>query len=288
MLLVPALAQENLGARPMGMGGAFTGLADDVNAIFINPAGIGSLNKESAMVSTRLSEGREYNMIGGVEITPFGNLGVGYVGSTDPVDQDLSGLEGGTPVKYTTQTLYVSLSKDLNREIRVSRDQGTLLVGMNLKFSSRRLGTANGLFRDGGSNVDVDLASIFKPNDNLSLGLSLQNFLGGKKYSDVAGLNTVEEKNYTILTGISGKLLDGSLTLSADGEELGCEWQLARGISIRAGRGKDSVTSGFGININGFSVDYAYLQKDSPVHYWSVSIIPQDEASMKRAAINLE
>ena len=28
------------GARPMGMGGAFTGVSDDENALFYNPAGL--------------------------------------------------------------------------------------------------------------------------------------------------------------------------------------------------------------------------------------------------------
>jgi long-subunit fatty acid transport protein len=289
VLVVPAFAQENLGARPMGMGGAFTGLADDVNAIFINPAGIGSLQRESAMVSSRVSQGREYTMIGGVQTTPYGNLGVGYVGSTDPIEGtvELPSWDGENAVKYTTQTLYLTLARELNQAMNIPRNMGALSLGMNLKFSSRKLGTANGLSQGVGSSLDVDLASVFKPNENISLGLSLQNFLSADK-SQIANLDTVEQKNYTVLAGISGKLFDGRLILTAENEELGCEIQPIKGFTLRAGRGKDSITSGIGININGFGIDYAYLQKESPVHYWSISIIPNDAPAVKTASLNIE
>lgn len=260
----------------MGMGGAFTGLADDVNAIFINPAGITAVKKESALVSTRLVKGREYTMFGGVEQTPFGSLGIGYVGSTDPVNGnlDLANWDGGSPVKYTTQTLYVSLAQDLNRRIRIPASLGDLSLGVNFKFSSRKIGTTQGLSTDGGSNIDVDLASVFKPNDNLSLGLSLQNFLNGRKTQNIPGLSTVEEKNSAVLAGVSGKLLGDKIIWSVDGNEVGCEWKAADAFSLRAGRGNGSFSAGFGVNINGFILDYAFLNGAEPVHYWSVSIAP--------------
>jgi len=281
-----AFAQENLGARPMGMGGAFTGLADDANAIFINPAGIGNLQGESMVVSTRISEDREYTLIGGVENTIYGNLGLGYVGSSDPIEGN-----GDSPIKYTTQTLYVAYARDVNQAIRVPKNMGRLSLGVNLKFSSRKLGTAQGLYQDGGSNIDIDLATVFKPTDNFSLGLSLQNFLNGKNAADIAGLDTVEEREGNVLLGASGKLFNGKVTWVAENDELGCEWKPARGFALRVGQGKDSTTSGFGININGFGIDYAYMQKRSPVHYFSVSIIPKEttgQTEVKRASINLE
>jgi hypothetical protein len=38
-----AFALPGIGARPMGMGGAFIGLSDDVEAVYYNPAGLGNL-----------------------------------------------------------------------------------------------------------------------------------------------------------------------------------------------------------------------------------------------------
>ncbi|MDD5593597.1 MAG: hypothetical protein PHG97_02495 [Candidatus Margulisbacteria bacterium] len=286
VLVFPVLAQANLGARPMGMGGAFAGLADDVNAIYVNPAGITSVKKESVLVSTRLIEGREYTMIGGVEKTPFGSLGIGYVGSTDPItgSLDLTTWDGESPVRYSSQTLYVSLAQDLNQQIRVPDNLGLLSLGVNVKFSSRKIGTTKGLSTDGGSNIDLDLASVFKPTDYLSFGLAMKNFMNAQPSPAVANLNTSDEKNSTLLAGISGNLFENAVTWSVEGRQVGCEWRPVDGLTLRAGRGNGNTTTGIGFNLNGFSVDYAYLNPTivgngaGPVHYWSVSITPKTES----------
>ncbi|MBN3032696.1 MAG: hypothetical protein JW873_01230 [Candidatus Saganbacteria bacterium] len=267
----PVLAQDALGARPMGMGGAFVGLADDVNSIFSNPAGVAAVGRESLLVSTRLRPGREYSLIGGVEQTPFGSLGIGYVGTTDPDDL----AAGATPTKSTTQTLYVTLAEDLNRKMRVPDNFGHLSLGVNLKFSSRKIGTETGLYRDGGSNVDVDLATVFKPRDDLSFGLSLQNFANGQTARS-GGLNTLEGSVSAVTAGVSGRLFGSALIWSLENSGLGCEWRPVSGLALRAGRDNaGNQTSGFGLNLNGFCVDYAFANNGAePVHYWSVAIKP--------------
>jgi hypothetical protein len=290
MLIAPAFAQANLGARPMGMGGAFVAISDDVNAIFINPAGIAAVQKETVMVSTRVEPGREYTMIGGVESTPLGNLGIGYVGSTDPIAGSVgpSTWNGDSPVKYSTQTLYLSMASDMNKAMRVPASMGLLQLGVNLKFSSRKIGNANGLSTDGGSNVDLDLATIFKPTNDFSLGLSMQNLMSKMNASPSANLTTVEEKNYGVLAGASGRLFGGNVTWTVEGKEMGCEWTPVKGLALRAGRGTDFTSTGLGLSVGGFGIDYAYVNSPSPVHYWSVSILPpQDEPTM-RAAVTAE
>ncbi len=42
---VAALLEIGAGARPLGMGGAFVGLADDENAVFYNPAALAFLDR---------------------------------------------------------------------------------------------------------------------------------------------------------------------------------------------------------------------------------------------------
>lgn len=288
-LAVPVIAQVNLGARPMGMGGAFVGLADDANAIFSNPAGIAYQARESTLMSTRVSEGREYTMIGGVQITPVGNIGIGYVGSTDPVSGSIdlaSDSSGDSPVKYTTQTLYLTYAQELNNVMNVPDNMGKLSLGLNVKFASRKLATANGLSQDGGSDVDLDLASVFKVNDSLALGGTVSNFVSGAT-QDIPNLTTVEDRKFGYALGASGRLFSDSITWSVDSNEIGCEWQVVKGFALRAGRNSDGVTSGLGISINGFGIDYAYQQK---VQYWSVSLVPQDDhqAETKQASVPMQ
>jgi hypothetical protein len=44
---VPSTSYAQLGSRPLAMGGAFSGLADDVNSVFWNPAGLAQLKNRS-------------------------------------------------------------------------------------------------------------------------------------------------------------------------------------------------------------------------------------------------
>ncbi len=270
LCLTPVFAAVELSARPMGMGGAFVGVADDVNSIFANPAGVASVRKEAVLVSTRLVEGQELTMIGGVEHTPFGSLGVGYVGASE---------QESVADKATTQTLYLTLAQDLNRKMKMPKGMGDLSLGLNLKFSSRKAALANGQTADRGSNVDLDVATVFKPSDRLTFGLSLQNAMNGKTGAEAATGEAVS----TLQAGVSGKLLDDSLTWSLQENTQGCEWRPAKGLSLRLGRGDGYFTSGFGLNLNGFSVDYAYAGGTDPVHYWSVSIAPPDDQPVAAA-----
>lgn len=167
---------------------------------------------------------------------------------------------------------------------------GELSLGVNVKFSSRKLGTANGLTADGGSNVDLDLATVFKPSDNLSFGVSLQNLFSGNGAADqnAAGLTTAEAGLPAVQAGVSGKLFGDAVIWSLQSNSLGCEWQPVHGLALRAGRGNDKITTGFGFNLSGFSVDYAYAGGADPVHYWSVSITPPRESKAAAAEIKDE
>ena len=51
------------GARPLGMGGAFTALSDDANALFYNPAGLANIKENRVSLITLEIEGskKSYN-----------------------------------------------------------------------------------------------------------------------------------------------------------------------------------------------------------------------------------
>src|SRR5258708_2464990 len=46
-----AFASEGTGARPIGMGGAFSAIADDANATYINPAGMAFFKEKEHFAS---------------------------------------------------------------------------------------------------------------------------------------------------------------------------------------------------------------------------------------------
>src|SRR3989339_1568883 len=68
------------GARPLGMGKAFVAIADDADAMLINPAGIASLKAPQGMsMFTNLLNDVYYMEFTGAVPAPIGVLGIGYV-----------------------------------------------------------------------------------------------------------------------------------------------------------------------------------------------------------------
>jgi len=168
-----------VGARPIGMGNAYTALADDVNAIYYNPAGLAQLD-ESQFTS---GYGKLY-----WGLDDGSNLGSGFVGYAHPLYH--WGTLGAGWVNFGLQGLYrensfiLSYGNSLNRR---------LLAGLNLKLLSKKYGkdryTENALI-DGGPGVtgerdpvfsegysktgfSSDLGLLYKFNREYSVGLSL-------------------------------------------------------------------------------------------------------------------
>ncbi|MBU1026152.1 MAG: hypothetical protein KKA31_00310 [Candidatus Margulisbacteria bacterium] len=291
ILTTACFAQENLGARPISMGGAFTGLADDVNAVFVNPAGIGYLKGESASISTKISEGRQYTIIGGVESTSVGAFGVGYITSAfdlaDPTETEYLSEGGETPVRAMNQTLVLSYARQLNEFMVVPDNMGKLSLGTSVKFSSNKINTAKGLSEQSGtSGVKADVAAVFRANDSLSWGLSMKNLFSKADKTD----DSQADEGFDVAMGVSGNVFDKSLTWSAEGQCIGLEYRPTSVLAVRVGRDGDYNTSGIGVNLSGVSFDYAYLAKETPVHYVGVSVaVPEYNGSdTKQASLDIQ
>ncbi|MEE2658327.1 MAG: outer membrane protein transport protein [Candidatus Latescibacterota bacterium] len=73
-----------IGVRSMGMGGAFTGVADDFTAVFWNPAGLAQMQKREVYVALSRNAIENESRLGGVQAaadlsnTRFGSLGFVY------------------------------------------------------------------------------------------------------------------------------------------------------------------------------------------------------------------
>jgi hypothetical protein len=274
-----ALAEDTLGARPVAMGGAFTGLADDVNAIFVNPAGIGGLSGEHASVSSNFSNKKDRTLVGGVERTPYGAFGVGYVTSSfslDDLDATYYASDDGIPLKQVDQVLVVSYGREFNDFMVVPKSMGVLAFGANLKFSNSRLHMVDGSYREEKSDINADLAMIFRPNDNLSCGVNLKD------------LSQPHAQGDNVAMGASGSVLNKAVTWSVEGNKIGCEWRPVSALAFRAGRDGDYNTGGFGINQDGFGIDYAYLAKKEPVQYVTVSVDIKRVNPVRHAGLNIE
>jgi len=88
-----------VGARPVAMGGAFTAVADDANALFYNPAGIGFYRQFDARITMMQMLKTVSYLSGGLTIPAGKRLGVGlslgFLNATD-IRRDELGQEIGS------------------------------------------------------------------------------------------------------------------------------------------------------------------------------------------------
>ena len=103
------------GTRPVGMGGAFAGLADDVNSLFYNPAGLTSVDyRELTAMQNFWLAGINNESIGYAHRVPFGGdkgvLGVSFLGAFSTIERSKHGEEPKPEQSFTASSFAIGLS----------------------------------------------------------------------------------------------------------------------------------------------------------------------------------
>lgn len=155
-----------VGARPLGLGGAFVALADDSNAANYNAAGLGYIDAIllGGTYAQRFNGLITYNAISG--IIPFGKIGsIGASFGDLAEDSDV----------YHEQTVRISYGNALFKQFA---------IGANLKLFRTSFDETNEFVAENpyfgqtsSSAVSFDFGVIAKPFESLSLGASVENVL---------------------------------------------------------------------------------------------------------------
>ena len=75
-----AVLKAGVGARPLGMGGAFTAIADNADAPYWNPAGLGTMDKnEITTMQTKLSTDADHYYVSYIRPALGGTLGISWI-----------------------------------------------------------------------------------------------------------------------------------------------------------------------------------------------------------------
>ena len=156
-----------VGARAIGMGGAFVAVANDATAIFWNPAGIARLPRgEAILIHTNWLVGTNFDFVG--VVVPMGYLGSIAVNvislSTDEMEVRTVQRPEGTGEKFSYGDLSAGLSYAKNLTDRFS-------IGVNAKYISQRI------WHMKAKGVAFDIGTLFKTRFNgLMIGMSISNF----------------------------------------------------------------------------------------------------------------
>lgn len=261
-----------VGARPMGMGGAYTAVADDGNATMWNSAGLAQVKKqEITLAYTALYAGLEPSLYN----SENDRLGYHFVSYVCPLKSGSIGFSWNTFQSYFYDENTFSLSYG-------RRLIWNLYTGVNLKragwsVKGNEYTKLDSDISDNGaskSGFTFDIGFLIKRGNNFSLGFSAENLLP----VDV-GLNTNERIPLNLRTGIAYKVnlpksLDVKLLTLLDtiyrkqdhamDVRIGAEsWFFHETAGFRAGLNSTSVTSGLSyyipISKSGIQIDYAFI-----------------------------
>jgi hypothetical protein len=287
-----------VGARPLGLGGAFVALADDSNAANYNAAGLGYIDAThlGGTHAQRFNGLITYNAISG--IIPFGKIGsIGASFGDLAEDSDV----------YHEQTVRISYGNALFKQFA---------IGANLKLFRTSFNEANEFVAENpyfaqtsSSAVSFDLGVIAKPFQSLSLGASIENLLPADtsisdEETDPVPLNIRAGLAYRLesIAEMSAQgaavsnLLKGSLgtfeVASRNGEiyvRTGVEVWLNKSIAVRGGYGlqnggNSATTLSFGgsarlsVSSAALQIDYGFqlLSEDfqgNTTHRFSINLI---------------
>ncbi|MBU1262229.1 PorV/PorQ family protein [bacterium] len=247
-----------VGAQAIGMGEAFVGVAQGVNAIYWNPAGLVSL--ESKEFTGYYLDGlvdANYKFMGYAQPMRFGVIGCG-----------ISNLDGGKATIYNTDGTTKNVTAQTDYIFMISyanKVRENLSFGGNIKLIQSELGET--------SKADAfacDLGGLYNiPAKNLKIGVAIQNMGTEIKYEEEGDplplnikLGTAYRFNNLLLALDINKPIENKLRFN-----IGGEYWIAKIMALRAGykfkqegSGSDTgLTAGIGFKISNYRFDYAYV-----------------------------
>ncbi len=268
-----AFLKIGVGARPAAMGGAYTAVADDVNAIAWNPAGLSGLNKrEVGAMHAALAVDTRYDFLGYAQPTAHGTLALSAARLSQGAleGRDDSGKPTGS---FNAADTAVSVAF-------ASRLESSARLGGAVKYLHSGIADASGrtFALDAGGMYALDRLGPGTP----LLGLALQNLGPGMRF-----LDTKNDLPLTLAAG-AGYALPLGLTLAADFRyrpyarkweaSVGTEYAVLSFAALRFGyasrtvgarsaasggalgelSGLSGLGAGFGIRLSGYTLDYSF------------------------------
>lgn len=301
------------------MGSAFTGLCDDVSAIYWNPAGLSQLARNQlTFFSAPLWEKTNYLFAGyGHPTEKLGTFGMGFINLRSS-DFEYRRTFSAEPEGYFYMQQMAFLFAYGRKFFPV------LSAGLGFKIVQKKMPLPNGNYSGGGFGMDLGL--LYHPQDvkdvkgegffweqlrRLSFGVNLQNLVppkvqmeanGVSRSKETYGLNLKFGTSYQIRNLIP-RWMD-KLTINIDLNKpyfrgvkvaFGGEYWIKNTIAFRLGYGKGDINFGLGFLYRWVQMDYGFTPHDLGLsHKFSVTlkfgrqVIEMEEFTKYRAKLQAE
>jgi hypothetical protein len=286
-----------VGARALGMGSAFAGLADDGTAAFWNPAGIATLDSReiTAMHAEQFGSIVKYDFLS--YTMPLGSPGkpkqglavslirLGVDEIPDTRNLEILDVNGNGKFDYPEDRLIVDESRfvfqsdnDVALLFSYAREvSGGFSLGGNLKIVRQWLGDS---LRSNG--FGLDLGALYVSPSGWSAGAKLSDatttqilwntgtdeFIAPSLRAGLAKTHAFSKNRRHVITaaldvqvGFSDEQLSSQANLGSVTFEFhpGLEYWLERKLALRTGLEARNFTAGAGFRYRKFGLDYAYL-----------------------------
>jgi hypothetical protein len=270
------------GARASGLGGAFTSIADDVHALYYNPAGLVYLRRKEfaatyGLLHTGLEDGSK--------------IGSSYIAYGHPMKETI-GTMGLSWQQLSLDSLYTERAITLGYGRRLSQKwaaglnlkqlyrQFTAPAGQTDNLAARNPNAVDPVFMNGNSqsSYGVDFGLLFRPFRNYSYGLLLQN-LNEPNMAIASGDRDIvpmlvrsgvayTERNLTLIGEIDtqrklGSGRDTHFTAGAEKWWVGAGFAQGdigfRGSLAFGSRNYSQITMGLSYRLEAIQIDYGFL-----------------------------
>lgn len=264
-----AFLKVGVGARALGMGGAYTAIANDVNAIGWNPGGLAGLSKrELGIMDAELTNDIRLDFLGYAQPLSYGTIGVGALRLSQGTieTRDENGKLNGS---YTAADTAVTLS--YGAKLWMGGQLGATVKVVQSQIANA---SAQTYAVDIGGMQQLALRGPGVP----IVAFAVQNLGPGMKF-----LDQTSQLPLTATLGL-GYRLPAGMTLALDYRQrpyshtselsIGTEYALFSNFALRGGYGStqsqarataasggaaalNGVSMGFGVRLNNYTLDYA-------------------------------
>ena len=275
-LVVPALAagqagmdiavlNAGVGARPLGMGSAFTAIADNADAPYWNPAGLGMMGNrnEITTMQTRLSSDSDHYYVSYVRPAFGGSLGISWVqvglGNITQTSAEVdihNEVQNISIFSYFSNAYMIAYGKELSDKVSL----GLTAKYLNSDMSNIAGGQASGYSLSPGLLIRLTTDD----RRQMTIGLKVDELINSQQW----GTGTIEQVPPKLRLGLAYKSPDRGLfaldltqtVRPSYSPEIagGYEYSLG-GLSLRLGYVDNGLTAGAGFQVNHTRVDYAFV-----------------------------
>jgi hypothetical protein len=247
------------GARPDAMGQAFSAVADDINTLSFNPAGLGNIRiPQVGYGYESFVAGIQYDFVGAA--IPFGQAGVLGLGYIDM---------GTAPFNSTANPAAVPVSAEDRAFVAGwGKSFYDFHVGIAAKYITRQLDTVTG------NGWGIDAGVRYRPIPSVTVAASLMNLGPGIQLSSLEPLPTlvntgvawtaVEEPVHTLSFAANGAI---AINTNTQQFGIGSEYWFYGKFALRAGYlfnsldtnfNPDGFAAGAGVQVSFLQLDYAF------------------------------